>query len=84
MFLIDFVKEYANTKNDFTQVILEFFWENEGIDEEYCFEGTPMEFINKYTKDYDCIEDEDISDVKELTITNNGCHSRIYIKIIRE
>ncbi len=84
MNLIEFIKEYANRKNAFTKVLLEFFWIDEGIDEEYCFEGTPSEFVNKYTKDYDCIDGLDIFDVSELKITNDGLRSQIYIKIIRE
>lgn len=79
MKLIDFIREYANRKNAFTKVILEFFWVNEGIDEEYCFEGLPSEFIEKYSKDYDCIEDIDIFDVSELRIKNNGMRSKVYI-----
>lgn len=83
MNLIDFIKEYMNRKNAFTKVVLEFFWIDEGIDEEYCFEGTPSEFVARYTQDYDCIEGLDIFDVRELEITNEGLRSQIYIKISR-
>ena len=52
MNLIKFINEYANRKNAFTKVVLEFFWKDDGIDEDYCFEGTPSEFVDRYTKDY--------------------------------
>lgn len=84
MNLIDFIREYANQKNAFTKVILEFFWVDDGIDEEYCFEGLPSEFIERYTEAYDCIDGIDIFDVSELNIKKDGFRSWIYIKIIRE
>ena len=49
MNLIEFIKEYANRKNAFTDVTLEFNWNSIGIDEEYCFEGKPSEFVERYT-----------------------------------
>lgn len=79
MTLIEFIREYANRKNAFVNVILEFYWLDTGIDEEYCFEGKPFEFIEHYTKDYDCIQDVDVLDVHELKITD----SEIYIKIFK-
>lgn len=84
MNLLEFIKEYANRKNAFTEVVLEWFWLDQGIDEEYCFEGTPSEFVEHYTKDYDCIDGFDIFDVYELNINNENLRSRIYIKIVRE
>ncbi len=84
MNLIEFIKEYADRKNAFTKVILEWFWIDEGIDEEYCFEGTPSEFVEHYTKDYDCIEGFSIFDVHKMKIINNGLRSQIYIEIVRE
>ena len=84
MNLIKFIHEYANRKNAFTKVVLEFFWKDDGIDEDYCFEGTPSEFVDRYTKDYDCIRGLDIFDVHELKITNEGLRSQIYIEVIRE
>ena len=84
MNLILFINEYANRKNDTTKVVFEFFWMDEGIDEEYCFEGRPSEFVEKYTKDYYCIDGVDIFDVHELKISNDGLCSTIYISIVRE
>ena len=84
MTLIEFIKKYADRKNAFTKVILEFFWLDDGIDEEYCFEGLPSEFIEKYTKDYDCLDDVDIFGVTELSIKNEGLRSTIYISIVKE
>lgn len=84
MNLIEFIKQYADRKNAFTKVILEFFWLDDGIDEEYCFEGLPSEFIEKYTKDYDCIDGFDIFDVSEIDIKNDGLRSHIYIAVRRE
>lgn len=82
MSLIDFIKQFVDHKNEFTNVTLEWFWVEEGIDEEYCFEGKPDEFMKKYTKDYDCLDNMDIFDVKELEITNTGLQCEIYIKIV--
>lgn len=84
MKLIELIKEYANRKNSTTKVVLEWYWIDKGIDEEYCFEGLPSEFIEKYTRDYDCIDGFDIFDVHELKITNEGIRSQIYIEIVRE
>ena len=57
MKLIEFVKEYVADRDKTTQVILDWIWEEEGIDEEYSFDGSPSEFIENYTRDYDCIDD---------------------------
>ena len=84
MNLIEFIKQYADRKNAFTEVVLEWFWVGEGIDEEYCFEGTPSEFVEKYTKDYDCLDGLDIFDIHEIKIVNEGIRSRIFIEIVRE
>lgn len=84
MTLIDFIKEYANRKNAFTDVTLKFNWNDTGIDEEYCFEGKPDEFVERYTKDYDCIKGLDIFNVYKLAVTNNGLRSRIYIEIWKD
>ena len=84
MKLIEFVKEYVADRDKTTQVILDWIWEEEGIDEEYSFDGSPSEFIENYTRDYDCIDDFDIFDVQELSITNKGIRSKIYIKVVRE
>jgi hypothetical protein len=84
MKIINFLKEYADRKNEFTKVVLEWYWVDEGIDEEYSFEGSPSEFIEKYTKDYDCIDRFDIFDVHEMKIINEGIRSKIYIEIVKE
>ena len=84
MNLIEFIKGYADRKNAFAQVVLEWYWVDEGIDEEYCFEGTPSEFVEHYSKDYDCIDGFDIFDVHKMEIINDGLRSRIYIEIVRE
>ena len=84
MSLIEFIKQFVNHKNEFTNVTLEWFWEEEGIDEEYCFEGNPVEFMAKYTRDYDCLKNIDIFDVKEMEIKNDGLYCEIYIKIVEE
>lgn len=84
MSLIEFIKQYADRKNATTNVILRWFWEDTGIDEEYSFEGSPSEFLEKYTKEYDCIDGFDILDIYEMKIVNEGIRSRIYIEIIRE
>ena len=80
MKIIDFIKEF----NEFTKIVLEWYWVDEGIDEEYSFEGSPSEFIEKYTRDYDCIDGFDIFDVHEMKIINEGIRSKIYIEIVRE
>lgn len=84
MNLIEFIKQYADRKNAFTKVILEWYWVDDGIDEEYCFEGTPSEFVERYTKDYDCIDGLDVFGVHELKIINEGLRSQIYIEIVKE
>jgi len=84
MKLIDLIKEYADRKNSTTEIVLEWYWMDEGIDEEYSFEGLPSEFVEKYTRDYDCIDGFDIFDVHELKIINEGIRSKIYIEIVRE
>lgn len=84
MNLIEFIKEYANRKNAFTDVTLEFNWNGSGIDEEYCFEGKPSEFVERYTRDYDCLNGMDIFNVYKLKITNDGLRSQIYIEIWRD
>lgn len=84
MNLIEFIKQYAERKNATTKVFLEWFWVDDGIDEEYCFEGSPSEFVEKYTKDYDCIDGFDIFDIHEMKIINEGIRSQIYIEIVRE
>lgn len=85
MTLIDLIRLYANSnKNSFTKVILEWFWVDTGtIDEEYSFEGTPCEFIEKYTEHYDCIDGYDICSVHELKIIKDGS-SEIYIEIVAD
>lgn len=84
MEIIELIKEYANRKNSTTKVVLEWYWIEDGIDEEYCFEGLPSEFIEKYTRDYDCIDGFDIFDVYNLKIINKGIRSEIYIEIVHE
>ena len=84
MSLIDFIKEYANRKNSTTKVFLEWFWVDEGIDEEYSFEGLPSEFVEKYTEHYDCIDGFDIFNIHEIKIVNEGIRSQIYIEIVSE
>ena len=84
MSLIEFIKQYADRKNATTKVFLEWLWTDTGIDEEYCFEGSPSEFLEKFTKDYDCIDGFDIFDIHEMKIINEGIRSQIYIEIVRE
>ena len=86
--LIDFIKEYAERNNSKDKVILTWMWEEEGEDEEYSFEGTPEDFVDKYTNDYDCIEGFTLDDVTSLTIKNYGAFgtlrwSEIFIEIYR-
>lgn len=82
--LIEFIKQYTGRRNATTKVFLEWYWVDSGIDEEYCFEGSPDEFVEHYSKDYDCIDGFDFFDVHELKIVNDGIRSRIFIEIVRE
>jgi len=81
--LIEFIRQFADRKNATTMIILEWYEGEDVIDEEYCFEGTPSEFIDKYCNDYDCIDGFDVFDVNELEVTNKGIRSRVYIKIVK-
>ena len=82
MLLKDFISKYI-IKNEITKIVLEWIWEDEGIDEEYSFEGNPSEFIEYYEKYYDCLDGFVINDVTELCIKNKGCITNIYIKIVK-
>lgn len=84
--LIDFIKGFAERKNPRDKVFLEWNWLNEGSDEEYSFEGTPEEFVEKYTKDYDCLDSITLDEVNAIKIVNYGTRSwtRIDILIERE
>lgn len=70
--LIDFIQEYAERNNPKDKVLLEWNWEDEGNDEEYSFEGTPEEFVEKYSKDYDCLDGVTVDDVNAIKIVNYG------------
>lgn len=84
MELKQFIKMFEN-RNEYTYVCLEWFWINEGIDEEYCFEGTPSEFIKHYTYEYDCIDGYNVEDCTQIRISNCGRKSMyIYIEIVCE
>ena len=87
--LIDFIKGYAERKNPKDKVLLEWNWLDDGPDEEYSFEGTPEEFVEKYTEDYDCLDGIMLDDVYAIKIVNYGSKgtlrwTRIAILIERE
>lgn len=84
MLLIDFIKQLTENKDRHITVFLEWFWVSDGIDEEYSFEGSPEEFVEKYTEHYDCIEGFDIYDVFDLEVKNEGWRTSVYINIVRE
>ena len=84
MNLIEFVKQFSDDKNLYTKIYLEWLWIESGLDEEYCFEGSPSEFIEKYTIHYDCLDGINLSDVSTLIIHNEGGLSEIFISIERE
>lgn len=83
MKLIDFINMYSGKENDYTKVIFEWYWTDTGIDEEYCFEGKPSEFYEKYTKDYKVIEGVYMNDLTDLSIKKDG-RIEIYAKIVQD
>ena len=81
------IKEFIKTfleNNDYTNIILQWEWMDDGIDEEYSFEGCPSDFLNYYTKHYDCIDDMTLFDVAVFKIENVGCRTFIWIEIVRD
>lgn len=83
MLLIDFVKQYGEHKDKLTKVFLWWFWKDDpsNDDEEYSFEGSPSDFIEKYTEHYDCIDGYTFDDVSEIKVENIGCRTEIRIFI---
>ena len=84
MKIIDFLKEYADRRNGLTKVVLKWYWVDEGIDEIYCFEGSPSEYIEKYTQVNFRADSLDVFDVHEMKIINKGVRSKIYIEIVAQ
>lgn len=82
MQLIDFIKEFSD--KDSVSVCLDFLWEDSGLDENLCFEGTPNEFVENYTNNYDCIKGLEVSEVYELTIKRIACRLDIFIGVVRK
>lgn len=81
--LIDFIDMYSGKENDYTKVVFEWYWTDTGIDEEYCFEGKPSEFYEKYTKDYKIIEGVYMNDLTDLSIKKDG-RIEIYAKVVQD
>lgn len=70
--IIDFVRMFEIEHNGHTKIVFIYEWIDDGIDEEYCFEGNPTEFLEKYTKDYTCLNGFDIDELSYLLIMNDG------------
>lgn len=87
MDLIEFIKGYAERNDKYTTVYLEWIWNDDGVDEEYSFEGSASEFVEKYTEHYDCIDGFTLDNVAELKIENTGSYAvstKIFIEIRRD
>lgn len=88
MLLKDFISNFIDNDTD-TKIILEWIWQDEGIDKEYSFEGKISEFLYNYNECYDCLDGYTVCDVSELIIKNKLSpietilHTDIYIKIVK-
>ena len=91
MLLIDFIKMYLPFGKR-VSIEFEWLWADKEIDddelsflledEEYSFEGIPEEFIEKYTHDYDCLDDIMVEDLRYLCVVK-GPKVKIYMTIER-
>jgi len=81
--LIEFIKENFADRDTTTDIVLEWFCDDVGFVEEYCFEGSPSAFVEKYTQDYDCLDEISIFDVHELRVCNKDMRTRVYISIVK-
>lgn len=68
MKIVDFIKRYAERPYIKTDIRFLWSWTDTGIDEEYSFEGSAVEFVEKYTKDYDCLASYELDDLYLLIV----------------
>lgn len=80
--IIDFVKTFLEY-DKYVTVYFEWEWIDDGIDEEYSFEGSPSDFVEKYTEHYDCLDGVDMMDLYSIKMVSNGCFKKIYMELQR-
>ena len=83
--IIDFIKMYIPLDRC-TKVYFQWIWKDEslGVDEEYSFEGTPSEFVEKYTEHYDCLDGLELDDFHLLKVVKDGWRIKICIDLFRD
>lgn len=78
MSIIGFIRMFEDEHPE-VKIIFEWYWLDDGIDEEYSFEGVPEEFLDKYTIEYDCLDAYYLDDLSEFSFDRRD--NKLYMRL---